>query len=86
MAKKDFIVDLDDMGFSFADDMTEETKNAKQNADDIQARLDKLYNTMTAFLSNMSKNPEKETLVWPNRVEKINEFQIMLKKIKEGEI
>lgn len=86
MTKKDFVLDLNDMGFSFGDDIEEEKNQYKDGAEESQRRLDKLYDTVNSFLDNMAKNPEQKTLVWPNRAEKIAAFKEMLKRIKEGEI
>jgi len=45
---------------------------------DTQERLDKLYNAIIPLLNNLKKNPEKEYILWPNRVEKVEEFQKVL--------
>lgn len=86
MSKENFVIDFEDMGFSFADDIVEENEKTKQSTKETQERLDKLFSTVNAFLDNMAKNPDQKTLVWPNRAEKIAEFKQMLLKIKEGEI
>lgn len=86
MTKKDFVIDFEDMGFSFGDDLSEENKLVKQSSEETQNRLDKMFTIVNAFLDNMAKNPEQKTLVWPNRAEKISEFKELLSKIKEGEV
>ena len=45
---------------------------------DTQEKLDKLYNAIIPLLNNLKKNPEKEYILWPNRVEKVEEFQKIL--------
>lgn len=86
MSKKDFVIDFEDMGFSFGDDIQEENLSVKKNSEELEKRLEKLFSTINSFLDNMSKNPEQKTLVWPNRAEKIKEFKELLSKIKEGEL
>lgn len=60
----------DDFGFTFSDG--EETK---QVSDELTSQLQLLYNAIIPLLKNLKTNPEKDTIVWPNRVEKINEFK-----------
>ena len=48
---------------------------------EVQAKIDKLYNAMVPLLNNLKKNPEKEYILWPNRVEKVEQFQDYLYEI-----
>ena len=84
MAKKDYVIDLSDMGFSFGDDIVKENNDTKQEIEATQQRLDDMYTLFVAFLDNLAKDPERTTLVWPNRAEKIAEFKKTITKIKEG--
>ena len=43
-----------------------------------QEKLDKLYNAIIPLLSNLKKNPEKEYILWPNRIEKVEQFETYL--------
>lgn len=63
----------EDFGFSFVE--TQELK--------VDNRAEELYNAISIFLENLKKNPEKDTIHWPNRVEKIEQFQKKLKEIVE---
>ena len=91
MKKEDKIEDFD-FGFSFADEEIEEVKenlNAvirddQEKIDDLENRLKLLYSSIAPFLDNLCKNPEKTTIHWPNRVEKIQEYKQKLKLIVEG--
>lgn len=91
MKKEDKIEDFD-FGFSFADEEIEEVKenlNAvirddQEKIDDLENRLKLLYSSIAPFLDNLCKNPEKSTIHWPNRVEKIQEYKQKLKLIVEG--
>ena len=49
-----------------------------------QSRLDKLYNSVVPLLNNLKKNPEKEYILWPNRLEKIELFETKLQQIYKG--
>ena len=46
-----------------------------------QEKLDKLYNAITPLLTNLKKNPEKEYILWPNRLEKVEAFEDHIQKI-----
>ena len=51
---------------------------------DTQNALDKLYNAVIPLLNNLKKNPEKDYILWPNRLAKVEEFEDHLRKIYEG--
>lgn len=65
-----------DFGFSFLH--AEEMKKDETN------QIEKMYATIMPLLNNLEKNPEKDTIYWPNRVEKIQQFKKKLQSIKEG--
>jgi hypothetical protein len=46
-----------------------------------QDTLDNLYNAIMPLLSNLKKNPEKEYILWPNRLQKVEEFEDHINKI-----
>ena len=81
--------DIFDFGFTVVDESeleavkkTQDTANdAEQLATTTQDKLDKLYNAITPLLNNLKKNPEKEYILWPNRVDKVEEFEDHLRKI-----
>lgn len=58
--------DIDDFGFTFSD-----TTEIKAEAED---KVSGLRNMIMPLLNNLKKNPEKDTIVWPDREKKINEF------------
>ena len=84
--------DIFDFGFTVVDESeleavkkTQDTANdAEQLATTTQDRLDKLYNAITPLLNNLKKNPEKEYILWPNRVDKVEQFEDMLRKIYQS--
>lgn len=84
-----------DFGFSFVDEDYEEVKEVShklqqdhqtklEELKDLENRLDTLYKSILPFLDNLCKNPEKSTIHWPNRVEKIQQYKKKLQQIVEG--
>ena len=81
--------DIFDFGFTLADESELEVvkkqeikvKEASSSASSVTDKLDKLYNAITPLLNNLKKNPEKEYILWPNRVNKVEEFEDYLRKI-----
>ena len=75
--------DMFDFGFTAVDEselkaVQEVSKKAETlgaNALNAQEKLDKLYNAITPLLNNLKKNPEKEYILWPNRIEKVEQFE-----------
>lgn len=95
MNKKPDTVEEFDFGFSFVDEEYEEVKevsvklqkdysSSQETVENLQSRVDLLYRSILPFLDNLCKNPEKSTILWPNRVEKIEQFKYRLKQIAEG--
>jgi hypothetical protein len=84
--------DFFDFGFTAVDEdelaAVQETvalaNDAEQLAFTTQERLDKLYNAVMPLLTNLKKNPEKEFILWPNRTEKIEQFEAKLLDIYNG--
>jgi hypothetical protein len=78
-----------DFGFTAVDESeleavqkaTTQATEVASTADAVQAKLDKLYNSITPLLNNLKANPEKEYILWPNRVEKVEAFEEILSKI-----
>ena len=58
--------------------------DAKVKADDLEYRLELLYKSITPFLDNLCKNPEKSTIYWPDRVAKIEAYKNKLLSIVQG--
>ena len=58
--------------------------DAEQLALTTQERLDKLYNAVVPLLNNLKKNPEKEYILWPNRLAKVEEFEDYIQNIYKG--
>ena len=74
-----------DFGFTAVDeselDVAQKATQAASTTEATQAKLDKLYNAIIPLLNNLKKNPEKEYILWPNRIEKVESFEEVLYKI-----
>ena len=66
----------DDFGFTIVD-QTELTSGQ----DALTSQLQQLYNAIIPLLKNLKANPDKDTIVWPNRAIKIDEFKTKIDKI-----
>ena len=81
--------DFFDFGFTAVDEselkavQEVSTKAESLGADALntQEKLDSLYNAITPLLNNLKKNPEKEYILWPNRIDKVEQFEAHLLKI-----
>ena len=81
--------DFFDFGFTAVDEeeleavqkVTKKAEASQTEASSVQDRLDKLYNAITPLLTNLKKNPEKEYILWPNRLKKVEEFEDHIQKI-----
>ena len=81
--------DFFDFGFTAVDEdeleavqkVTKKAEASQTEASSAQERLDKLYNAITPLLNNLKKNPEKEYILWPNRLKKVEEFEDYIQKI-----
>jgi hypothetical protein len=81
--------DIFDFGFTAIDEnelevvqkAAETASSASSTAEELQAKIDKLYNAITPLLNNLKKNPEKEYIFWPNRIDKVEQFETHLLKI-----
>jgi hypothetical protein len=62
----------DDFGFSFSS--AEDVVNPHKEA------LEKVLKLFRPLLKNLAKEPQKDTIVWPNRAKKVEE---VLKKLDE---
>lgn len=80
--------ELFDFGFTAVDETEleafQQLESVVSEADDVQTRLDNLYNAILPLLTNLKKNPEKEYILWPNRLDKIEEFESYIQNIYKG--
>ena len=84
--------DLFDFGFTVVNEeeleavqkVTQKDAAVESTATSTQEKLDKLYNAIVPLLNNLKKNPEKEYILWPNRLTKVEAFEDHLQKIYKG--
>lgn len=85
--------ELFDFGFTVVDEndlkVVESSKTQveelQQQLESVDKRAVKLYNAIIPLLDNLRKNPEKEYILWPDRVDKIDAFETKLSNILNGE-
>ena len=81
--------DIFDFGFTAVDESElesvqkakAEVTNASAGAQKAEEKLNELYNAILPLLSNLKKNPEKDYIYWPNRTDKVDQFEDMINKI-----
>ena len=81
--------DLFDFGFTVVDEnelevvqkASLEVKTKDTEAQTAQEKLDKLFNAVTPLLNNLKANPEKDYIYWPNRIQKVEQFETYLQSI-----
>ena len=87
--KEKIMEDIFDFGFTAVDEteleaVQQATTKVAETTNDVEAlhtKIDRLYNAVTPLLNNLKKNPEKEYILWPNRLAKVEEFETYLQKI-----
>lgn len=81
--------DFFDFGFTAVDeDELQSVQDAQKAVGDVeveaksaQEKLDRLYNAITPLLNNLKKNPEKDYILWPDRLAKVEQFETHLQGI-----
>ena len=81
-----------DFGFTMVDEdelaAVQEAKTTlnqvSSTAETTQDRLDRMYNAVMPLLANLKANPEREYILWPNRTEKVEQFEAKLLDIYNG--
>tara|TARA_B100000902_G_C27247623_1_gene883463 strand:+ start:819 stop:1085 length:267 start_codon:yes stop_codon:yes gene_type:complete len=84
-------LDLDkfDFGFTAVDEdelevvqkQSQKLESTSGKAEELEDKLNKLYNSILPLLSNLKQNPEKDYIYWPNRVEKVDQFEDLISEI-----
>lgn len=75
MAKKPIVKPSTDFGFSLMSEA-----DLKQQDQQTVDKVHGLRDMIMPFLNNLTKNPEKEYIMWPDRAKKVEEF---IKKIND---
>jgi len=69
--------DENDFGFTFEDDVS----IAPIENEMLRTALGDLYNLIQPLLTNLKREPDKPTIYWPNRVEKIEAVEQQIENI-----
>ena len=80
-----------DFGFTAVDEneldvvseVKQEANEAAANEQISEEKLNLLYNAIIPLLENLKKNPEKDYILWPDRVSKVETFKKKLDAIME---
>lgn len=69
-----------DFGFSLEDEdfVTPAKKEEIAGLQDSESRLNEVVEMILPLLNNLMASPEKPTIYWPNRSEKVEEFKSKL--------
>ena len=62
----------------------EQLKVAAGSVEELEVRLNKLFNAVQPLLANLKKDPQKDYILWPDRLTKIEAFEDMLQDIYTG--
>ena len=81
--------DMFDFGFTAVNEneleAVQQLSTQVEEATSLEDRVNQLYNAITPLLNQLKANPSKEYIYWPNRVEKIEQFEDHLYKVYKGE-
>jgi len=77
--------DMFDFGFTAVnEEELEAVQKVSVAASSTEERLHNLYNAIMPLLNNLKQNPEKDYILWPNRLEKVVQFESHLQSIYKG--
>jgi hypothetical protein len=77
--------DMFDFGFTAVnEEELEAVQKVSVEASSTEERLHNLYNAIIPLLNNLKQNPEKDYILWPNRLEKVEQFESHLQSIYKG--
>ena len=80
---------FEDFGFTAVDESElniyqeaqQKVEETTEAVNATQDKIDTLYNAIQPLLNNLKANPEKEYILWPKRLEKIEQFETYLQSI-----
>ena len=78
-----------DFGFTAVDEQeleavqqaTSVAQQSSQSVEQLEQKIDRLYNAILPLLNNLKKDPHKDYILWPNRIDKVEEFESHLLNI-----
>jgi len=82
-----------DFGFSLVDEQeleavqtaNEQIQTSTASAEELESRLTQLYDAFQPLMNNLKQSADKDYIYWPNRIQKIEQFQDMLDSIYQGQ-
>ena len=82
-----------DFGFSLVDEQeleavqtaNEQIQTTTASAEELESRLTQLYDAFQPLMNNLKQSADKDYIYWPNRIQKIEQFQDMLDSIYQGQ-
>ena len=84
-------IDIDqfDFGFTAVDEdelevvqkQSQKIESTGAKAEEVEEKLNSLYNAILPLLSNLKANPEKDYIYWPKRTEKVEAFEDLISGI-----
>jgi len=76
---------IEDFGFTAVNEseleVAQKATVASTTASANEEKLKKLHNAIKPLLANLKQNPDKEYILWPNRVQVIEKFESHLADI-----
>ena len=80
--------DIFDFGFTVVNEdeleVAQKAVKTEVTAKTTEKKLNNLYNAIIPLLTNLKANPEKDYILWPNRLAKVEAFEDHLQKIYKG--
>ena len=64
--------------------LSKKIDSSAAEASTYKERLEKMYNMILPLIVNLSKDPQKEYILWPNRDKKLAEFKLKLDALMDG--
>jgi len=85
--------DFNDFGFTAVDEdeleavrvIQQQTERLANQLETVDNRAKMLYDAIMPLLENLKSNPDRDYIYWPNRYDKIDEFQDKLASIMSSE-
>ena len=79
------IVDESELdAYQQAQEVKKELEVASGSSQEMEDKLHRLYNAIQPLLNNLKKSPERDYILWPDRLAKIEAFEDMLTEIYQG--
>lgn len=85
--------DFNDFGFTAVDEdeleavrvIQQQTERLATQLETVDNRAKMLYDAIMPLLENLKSNPDRDYIYWPNRYDKIDEFQDKLASIMSSD-